>query len=191
MNVTRLSFASHLPKELTQNPENQAHNQKVLDARNVDVFVRAAFAEGAAQMRQWFGREPAFQGMDFSDDLQWRYKGPFYRFVGEDEFQKVTQGEAVHSNRLTYEGTQKTDITNNPQYPWIPTLDKYRITFKQTPKFDPDLKIDPEHPQTTVHNEERNEYYLLGPYSLDDVDKIELKTDKNEYRHVWPPKSLD
>lgn len=95
-----------------------------------------------------------------------------YRFIGQAELDKLMNGQRVTSSRPCH-GGNKTDITSNPNYGKIFKDGKYRITYKDMENFAP-FSLEANKSRVQTHALEKEEFYLHGGYSLDDVEKIEL-----------------
>ena len=123
----------------------------------------------------------------FSGNAKQRY----YRYVGKEELEKVLMGENVTSNRPCHEG-YRTDVTSNPFYGEIPTIGKYRITFKEAENMDPFLPYKPNgsfsKSRMNYHNISRNEYYLYGGYNIDDIEKIEKYYGGDSFELIYSSK---
>ncbi len=100
--------------------------------------------------------------------LDYKSHGPMYRLIGQAEVKKLVGGETISSNRASGKG--RTDVTNNPDYGKV--SGDYRITFKNSEKFDPVKEGSAVRPK----NLDEGEYHLTEGYSLKDVAKIEKRT---------------
>lgn len=104
-----------------------------------------------------------------------------YRFIGKNELDELMAGNTIRSNTGRY-SDGRTDITSNPHYGKIPTIDKYRITFKDSEKLNPFDHN--KNAKVTIHALENEEYYLHGGYCKNDVEKIEHYDGEN-FSQVW------
>lgn len=104
----------------------------------------------------------------------------YYRYVGKEELQKLLSGEKITSSRPCY-GGRFTDVTSDPNYGLIPTMGKYRLTFKDKKEFAPYPLGNEKNSRIIEHNLGKSEFYLRGGYSLDDIEKIEQKVGKNTF----------
>jgi len=98
----------------------------------------------------------------------------YYRYVGEEELRKLLSGQRVTSSRPCYD-SYLTDVTSDPNYDKIPTLGKYRLTFKDKKEFSPYPLHNDKNSRITEHNLKNLEFYLRGGYDLSDIEKIEQK----------------
>ena len=99
-------------------------------------------------------------------------KQRFYRYVGEEELALLLRGEKITSSRPCHKGAL-TDITTNPDYGKIPTIGKYRLTFKDKNEFAP---FDRNTKSRVIDHDIKDcEYYIVGGYDLSDVEKVEKK----------------
>lgn len=105
----------------------------------------------------------------------------YYRYVGDDELQKLLSGRQVASSRPCH-GGRLTDVTSDPNYGKIPTLGKYRLTFKDKPEFAPYPLGNEKNSRIIEHNLGNSEFYLCGGYSIDDIEKIEQKVGPNSFK---------
>lgn len=115
-----------------------------------------------------------------------KYEGPFYRFIGQAELDKVMAGERVSSP--LHHG-KKSDVTNHPNYLFgLYGQAEYRISFKENDQFDPAMnfaqrKLD--QPHTVGKNTDNHEYYLKGGYTLGDIEKIDRIDNKGNWQHFY------
>lgn len=143
-------YTPPIPRFSGKLPESKTWKQEVLEARE--------------------------KGQEYLPDEEFsisiKYKGPFYRFIGQAELDKLIVGQRVSSPLHEH---ARTDITNKPGYLCgMYGNAKYRIQFKETDKFDPGLNTGSEEtPHTVEKNEEAGEYYLEGFYSIEDIEKID------------------
>lgn len=107
----------------------------------------------------------------------------YYRYVGQEELQKLLSGSRITSSRPCHNGTL-TDVTSNPNYGNIPTIGKYRLTFKDKPEFCPYPLGNERNSRILEHNLGNQEFYLRGGYDISDIEKIEQKIDKNTFRKI-------
>lgn len=179
--------APETPKPLTEDrfesspkPQSTKKNQimpKNLQDSDTDTSWKKMVLDARKQGTDFFNDSPYFEPTDI------RYKGPFYRFIGKSELDKVLAGEHVTSNRPCHHG-RVTDVTNKPDYGKVPNT--YRIKFKKIEKFDPILtSIEHQGPQTMNKNEKEGEYHLLGGYSIDDIETIE-HSKAGEWEQIFP-----
>lgn len=111
-------------------------------------------------------------------------KQRFYRYVGKEELDRLLAGEKITSHRLCHRGLL-TDVTSDPNYAKIPTLGKYRLSFKDKPEFVP-------YPPTKAslksriqeHDLKDSEYYLYGGYDISDIEKIEKKVNAGTFLNI-------
>ena len=111
-------------------------------------------------------------------------KQRFYRYVGQEELDRLLAGEKITSNRPCHRGSL-TDVTSDPNYGKIRTLGKYRLSFKDKPEFAP-------YPPTKAslksriqeHDLKDSEYYLCGGYDISDIEKIEKKMGDGSFLDV-------
>ncbi len=108
----------------------------------------------------------------------------FYRFVGDSELSELLSGKVVTSNRACYNGRNITDVTTNPEYGKIPTIGKYRLSFKDKPEFAPYPLINEKNSRIIEHDLKDAEYYLCGGYDISDIEKIEQKLNCTDYRNI-------
>ena len=107
----------------------------------------------------------------------------YYRYVGDEEFKKLLSGERITSSRPCHRG-YLTDVTSNPDYGKIPTLGKYRLSFKDKPEFalfPPDKDTNS---RIIEHNLKDAEYYIRGGYDISDIEKIEQKISTNVFKNI-------
>jgi len=104
----------------------------------------------------------------------------YYRYVGQEELQKLLNGGRVTSTRPCHNGNL-TDVTSNPDYGKIPTLGKFRLTFKDKPEFCPYPLGNEKNSRILEHNLGNQEFYLKGGYDISDIEKIEQKTGQNSF----------
>lgn len=105
----------------------------------------------------------------------------YYRYVGDDELQKLLSGRLITSSRPCHGGSL-TDVTSDPNYGRIPTLGKYRLSFKDKPEFAPYPLGNEKNSRIIEHNLGNSEFYLRGGYSIDDIEKIEQKVGQNSFK---------
>lgn len=118
-----------------------------------------------------------------------KYKGPFYRLIGNEELEKVLAGEHVTSSLKWHHGVV-TDVTNDPNYG--NATGRYRIKFKKSEKFDPILtSIQHNGPKTVNKNEELGEYHLIGGYSIDDIEVIDDYEGNGKWHQIYPTPSAE
>lgn len=98
----------------------------------------------------------------------------YYRYVGEEELQKVLNGSRITSSRPCHNGNL-TDVTSNPHYDRIPTMGKYRLTFKDKPEFAPYPLGNEKNSRILEHNLGNQEFYIRGGYDISDIEKVEQK----------------
>lgn len=101
----------------------------------------------------------------------------FYRYVGKDELQKLLTGQKVTSSRPCH-GGHLTDVTSDPNYGKIPTIGKYRLTFKDKAEFSPYPLGKDKNSRIIEHDLKDSEYYIRGGYDISDIEKSKesLKT---------------
>lgn len=104
----------------------------------------------------------------------------YYRYVGKDELQKLLSGEKVTSSRPCH-GGNLTDVTSDPNYGKIPTIGKYRLTFKDKAEFSPYPLGKDKNSRIIEHDLKDSEYYLRGGYDISDVEKIERKAEDGSF----------
>lgn len=104
--------------------------------------------------------------------LDWDEKPTKYRQVGEEEIDKLFNGETV----LPARNGSYLDVSDHPFY-WGKENDnfKYHVTFKDEPHFDTQLTGDV---RTITKNKEQGEYGIRDGYSLNDVAKIEKMNER-------------
>lgn len=105
----------------------------------------------------------------------------YYRYVGKEELQKLLSGEKITSTRPCY-GGKFTDVTSDPNYGLIPTMGKYRLTFKDKKEFAPYPLGEDANSRIIEHKLGNSEFYLRGGYTIDDIEKIEQKVGKNTFK---------
>lgn len=105
----------------------------------------------------------------------------YYRYVGNDELQRVLSGEHVTSSRPCHKGFL-TDVTSDPNYCKIPTIGKYRLTFKDKAEFSPYPLGKDSNSRIIEHDLKDSEYYIRGGYDISDIEKIEQKADDGSFR---------
>lgn len=113
--------------------------------------------------------------------LGWDGNKTKYRVVGKAEVDSVLAGDTVNSNR---QDSGVTDITDNPDYGKVRLNSDHRITFKQSDKFDTDLKGS----KLRDKNKKAGEYHLTGGYDLSDVQKIEQRQEDGTWKEVYAAK---
>lgn len=104
----------------------------------------------------------------------------YYRYVGKDELQKLLSGQHVTSSRLCHHGNL-TDVTSDPNYGKIPTIGKYRLTFKDKSEFSPYPLGKDKNSRIIEHDLKDSEYYLCGGYDISDIEKIEKKSEDGSF----------
>lgn len=112
-------------------------------------------------------------------------KQRFYRYVGEEELNKLLTCQRVTSNRPCH-GGNLTDVTSNPNYGKIPTIGKYRLTFKDKPEFAPfPLTKDSLKSRIIEHDLKDSEYYIRGGYDISDIEKVEKNLGNGSFLDVF------
>lgn len=104
----------------------------------------------------------------------------FYRYVGKDELQKLLTGQKVTSSRPCHGGSL-TDVTSDPNYGKIPTIGKYRLTFKDKAEFSPYPLGKDKNSRIIEHDLKDSEYYIRGGYDISDIEKIERKSEDGSF----------
>lgn len=104
----------------------------------------------------------------------------FYRYVGKDELQKLLAGQKVTSSRPCHGGSL-TDVTSDPNYGKIPTIGKYRLTFKDKAEFSPYPLGKDKNSRIIEHDLKDSEYYIRGGYDISDIEKIERKSEDGSF----------
>lgn len=104
----------------------------------------------------------------------------FYRYVGKDELQKLLTGQKVTSSRPCH-GGHLTDVTSDPNYGKIPTIGKYRLTFKDKAEFSPYPLGKDKNSRIIEHDLKDSEYYIRGGYDISDIEKIERKSEDGSF----------
>lgn len=104
----------------------------------------------------------------------------FYRYVGKDELQKLISGQRVTSSRPCHGGSL-TDVTSDPNYGKIPTIGKYRLTFKDKAEFSPYPLGKDKNSRIIEHDLKDSEYYIRGGYDISDIEKIERKSEDGSF----------
>lgn len=104
----------------------------------------------------------------------------YYRYVGKDELQKLLAGQKVTSSRPCHMGSL-TDVTSDPNYGKIPTIGKYRLTFKDKADFSPYPLGKDKNSRIIEHDLKDSEYYLRGGYDISDIEKIEKKSEDGSF----------
>lgn len=107
----------------------------------------------------------------------------YYRYVGSEELEKLLSGKRITSTRPCHNGCL-TDVTSNPDYGEIPTLGKYRLSFKDKPEFCPYPIGNEKNSRILEHNLGNQEFYIRGGYDISDIEKIEQKIDSNIFRNL-------
>ena len=105
----------------------------------------------------------------------------FYRYVGKEELDKLLAGKRITSSRPCH-GGNLTDVTSNPNYGKIPTIGKYRLSFKDKPEFSPYPLSLERNSRIIEHDLKDAEYYLRGGYDISDIEKIEQYMGGNSFR---------
>ena len=132
---------------------------------------------------------------DFKNAVKERYnidilKEPkYYRFIGKSELVKLLEGKEIEKLPPYYR--KLIDITTNPELNW----NKFRVTFKENDKFTNFQETDSEDSMVIEHDSNDYYYYLRCPYSLDDVEKIEMATPQGllefDLNHNYTAQELD
>lgn len=105
----------------------------------------------------------------------------YYRYIGEEELQKLLSGQKITSSRPCHNGNL-TDVTSDPNYGLIPTMGKFRLTFKDKKEFAPYPLGNEKNSRIIEHNLGNSEFYLCGGYSIDDIEKVEQKVGPNSFK---------
>lgn len=107
----------------------------------------------------------------------------YYRYIDSKELEKLLSGKRITSTRPCHNGCL-TDVTSNPDYGGIPTLGKYRLSFKDKPEFCPYPIGNEKNSRILEHNLGNQEFYIRGGYDISDIEKIEQKIDSNTFRDL-------
>ena len=94
-----------------------------------------------------------------------------YRFIGKSELIKLLKGETIECRRAWQNGI---DVTTNPELSF--GYSQYRITFKTNETFDPRGELHSPNTMIVPHNANDYYFYLTRPYSISDIEKIEMGT---------------
>jgi hypothetical protein len=118
--------------------------------------------EDVQQMQQWgVTVGPKWLELHSSTEI------PFlYRIIGQVEKASLEAGETILGER--YAGREQLNVTTNSNYASIARTGKYLVKFKLAERFDPLAA------NTNIldHDVEKDEFYLVGGYSMDDVESI-------------------
>ena len=113
----------------------------------------------------------------------------YYRFIGKNELVKLLRGEDVE--KLPPYHINAFDITTNPELNW----NQYRVTFKTNDDFTNIEETHSKNSRIFEHDCNDYRYYLKGPYSLNDIERIEMATPHGllefDLKHKYSNEELD
>ena len=177
-NVWTLFSPECFSRFLKENPDLA----RILDESHVgQVFkqygLNIRFANICKQMKEDPNNDYLKGYIDFADALCRKYnidilgQPKLYRFIGKSEVEALLRGEQIKSLN-PYQ--RWIDVTTNPELNF--GFSQYRVTFKPVGAFDPRGKEHTAESQIIEHDLDDYYFYLKKPYSISDIEKLEMGT---------------